>query len=93
MMSRIYQPEDASKACVRQAERARANRAEIVRELSWGRISRRDLLRMGLFTGAGLLAPVSGLNPFVTSASAETTGVPRSPLFGVQQLHSGPGGS
>jgi FtsP/CotA-like multicopper oxidase with cupredoxin domain len=83
-MSRIYLPEDASRARVRDAERARKNRAEIVRELSWGRLSRRDLLRMGLFTGAGLLAPFGGLNPFVRSAAAQTTGVPRSPLFGAQ---------
>jgi FtsP/CotA-like multicopper oxidase with cupredoxin domain len=83
-MSRIYLPWNASNARVRAAERARKNRAEIVRELSWGRVSRRDLLKMGLFTGAGLLAPIGGLNPFVRSAAAQTGGVPRSPLFGVQ---------
>ncbi len=83
-MSRIYLPWNASKARIRDAERARQNRAEIVRERSWGRVSRRDLLRMGLFTGAGLLAPIGGLNPFVRSAFAQQTGVPRSPLFGVQ---------
>ena len=83
-MSRIYLPDDASRARVREAERARKNRAEIVRELSWGRVSRRDLLRWGLFTGAGLLAPIGGLNPFVKSAFAQATGVPRSPLFGAQ---------
>lgn len=82
-MSRIYLPGNASKARVREAEHARKNRAEIVRELSWGRVSRRDLIRMGLFTGAGLLAPIRGLNPFVSSAHA-STGLPRSPLFGVQ---------
>jgi FtsP/CotA-like multicopper oxidase with cupredoxin domain len=84
-MSRIYLPWNASKARVREAEYARKNRAEIVRELSWGRVSRRDLLKWGLFTGTGLLAPIGGLNPFVTSASAQTpTGAPRSPLFGVR---------
>jgi FtsP/CotA-like multicopper oxidase with cupredoxin domain len=84
-MSRIYLPWNASKARIRDAEHARKNRAEIVRELSWGRISRRDLLRMGLFTGAGMLAPIGGLNPFVSSASAQTpTGMPRSPLFGAK---------
>ena len=81
-MSRIYLPWNASKARIRDAERARKNRAEIVRELSWGRISRRDLLRMGLFTGAGMLAPIRGLNPFVGSASADTLQLPRSPIFG-----------
>jgi manganese oxidase len=83
-MSRIYLPWNASKARVRDAERARKNRAEIVRELSWGRVSRRELLRMGLLTGAGMLAPIGGLNPFVRSALAETTGMPRSPLYGVK---------
>ena len=83
-MSRIYLPWNASKARMRDAERARKNRAEIVRELSWGRVSRRDLLRMGLFTGAGMLAPIGGLNPFVRTAAGETLSVPRSPLYGVQ---------
>jgi FtsP/CotA-like multicopper oxidase with cupredoxin domain len=69
---------------VREAENARRNRAEIVRELSWGRISRRDLIKWGLFTSAGMLAPIGGLNPFVSRAFADGGGVPRSPLFGVQ---------
>jgi FtsP/CotA-like multicopper oxidase with cupredoxin domain len=84
-MSRIYLPRNASKARIREAERARKNRAEIVRELSWDRVSRRDLIRWGLFTGTGLLAPIRGLNPFVSSASAqEGDGIPRSPLFDVE---------
>src|SRR3954465_2918029 len=85
-MSRIYLPKNASKARIREAEQARRNRAEIVRELSWGRVSRRDLLRMGLITGAGMLAPIGGLNPFVASTKAQViahpTGAPPSPLFG-----------
>ena len=55
-MSRMYLSGTASSARVRAAERARRNRAEIVRELSWGRVSRRDLIKMGLFTSAGILA-------------------------------------
>jgi FtsP/CotA-like multicopper oxidase with cupredoxin domain len=86
-MSRIYLPWNASKARIREAERARRNRAEIVRELSWGRVSRRDLLKWGLFTGGGMLAPIGGLNPFVKSAYAQAeTGVPRSPLFGAKSF-------
>jgi FtsP/CotA-like multicopper oxidase with cupredoxin domain len=86
-MSRIYLPSTASKARQRDAERARQNRAEIVRELSWGRVSRRDLIKWGIFTGAGLLAPIGGLNPFVGSASgAEITGSPSSPLFGCKSF-------
>src|SRR5262252_8493157 len=82
-MSRMYLSGNASRARVQTAERARRNRAEIVRELSWGRVSRRDLIKWGLFTGAGLLAPIGGLNPFVCSAAAmDDSGIPRSPLFG-----------
>src|SRR3954471_12904944 len=82
----IYLPRNASKARLRDAERARQNRAEIVRELSWGRVSRRDLLKWGLFSGAGALAMKGGLNPFA-SVSAQTfgpTGAPPSPMFGCQ---------
>ena len=52
-MRSIFLPSNASKARMRDAEQARRNRAEIVRELSWGRVSRRDLLKWGLFTSAG----------------------------------------
>jgi FtsP/CotA-like multicopper oxidase with cupredoxin domain len=83
-MSGIYLPWNASKARIREAEHARKNRAEIVRDLSWGRVSRRDLLKWGLFTGSGLLAPIAGLNPFLSSAFGKDGFVPRSPLFGVQ---------
>ena len=83
-MGSIYLPESASKARQRDAENARRNRAEIVRELSWGRVSRRDLIKWGLFTSAGLLAPIGGLNPFVGTAWADGDGIPRSPLFGAK---------
>ena len=96
-MSRFYLPWNASRARLREAEHARKNRQEIVRELSWGRVSRRDLLKMGVFTGAGLVAPIGGLNPFVGSAHASgsgsgsgsggssvPTGLPPSPTFGVK---------
>jgi len=83
-MSNFYLPWNASNARKRDAERARQNRAEIIRELSWGRVSRRDLMKWGLFTSAGLLAPVGGLNPFVGSASASGGGIPRSPLSGAK---------
>src|SRR6195256_1408452 len=89
-MSQVYLPWNASKARQRDAERARRNRAEIVRELSWGRVSRRDLIKMGLFTSAGLLAPLGGLNPFVSSVSGQVADdgnvpmLPPSPLFGAK---------
>src|SRR4029077_7000866 len=85
-MSRIYLPWNASRARQRDAERAQRNRAEIVREVSWGRVARRDVIKWGLFTGAGALANIGGLSPFVASARADSggipTGAPRSPLFG-----------
>jgi manganese oxidase len=78
----------ASKARLRQAENARKNRWDIIRAHSQGQVTRRDLIKMGLFTGAGLLIPISGLSPFARSAYAHgssiPTGLPPSPLFGVQ---------
>src|SRR3954468_18521390 len=84
----IYLPRNASKARLRDAERARKNRAEIVRELSWGRVSRRDLIKWGLFTGAGLLAPIGGLSPLVSLSGqqAAPTGTPPSPMFGCRSF-------
>jgi len=85
-MDSFYLNPRASRARLRAAENARRNRAELVRELSWGRVSRRDLIKWGLFTSAGLLAPIGGLNPFVASARAQSvagpTGAPPSPRFG-----------
>jgi FtsP/CotA-like multicopper oxidase with cupredoxin domain len=86
-MSKFYLPWNASKDRLRDAENARKNRVEIVKALSHGQVSRRDLIKMGLFTSAGLLAPIHGLNPFVGTSSADVTiptGMAPSPLFGVQ---------
>jgi len=81
----VYLPRNASKARVREAENARRNRAEIVKALSHGQVSRRDLIRMGLMSAAGTLVLTNGLSPFAKSAYASIpTGAPRSPLFGVQ---------
>jgi FtsP/CotA-like multicopper oxidase with cupredoxin domain len=85
----IFLPKDASKARLRDAWNAQRNRAEIVKALSQGQVSRRELLRWGFFTAAGLLAPIRGLNPMLGSARADgggggiPTGAPPSPLFGV----------
>ena len=88
-MSRAYLDTRASRARQKEAVAAQQNRRDLVKALSWGQITRRDLLRYGLFTSAGLLAPIHGLNPFVSSAYATSgsgipTGLPRSPLFGVR---------
>ena len=84
-MGQLYLGEKASRARLREAARARENRREIVKALSQGQVSRRELLKWGLFTSAGLLAPIGGLNPFVSSAYATSgsdipTGIPPSPL-------------
>jgi len=88
-MSRFFLRENASRARLREAAAAQANRRDIVKALSWGQVSRRDLLKLGVFTGAGLLAPIRGLSPFASSAFAASdsnipTGMPPSPLGGVR---------
>src|ERR1700760_1575804 len=92
----FFLSENSSKARLREAENARKNRAEIVKAHSQGQVSRRDLVKWGLITSGGLLAPIHGLNPFVSSAHAsgsgcqQISGVPTgacsSPLFGVQDF-------
>ncbi len=80
----MYLPWNASRSRLREAENARRNRAEIVKAFSQGQVSRRDLIRMGLYTAGGVLALKNGLSPFATSAYAGIpTGAPPSPLFGV----------
>ena len=97
-MSTFYLPRNASKARLREAEKARQNRAEILKAYSHGQVSRRELIKWGIITTGGLLAPISGLSPFVAYAndgggsgsgssggsSNIPTGMPPSPLFGVQ---------
>src|SRR5437660_10494105 len=87
----FFLSEKASKARLREAENARKNRAEIVKAFSQGKVTRRELVKWGLITSGGLLAPIHGLNPFVSSAYASggagsgiPTGAPPSPTFGVQ---------
>src|ERR1700760_3706202 len=63
-MSIFYLPRDASKARLRDAENARKNRAEILKAYSHGTVSRRDLIKWGLITTGGLIAPIGGLSPF-----------------------------
>ena len=73
------------KARLREAENARKNRAEIIKAVSQGQITRRDLVKWGLITAGGLWAPIHGLSPFAKSAFGTIpTGAPPSPLFGVQ---------
>src|SRR5262249_4748414 len=87
-MSRFFLGEYASRARLKEAAAAQKERRDIVKALSWGQISRRDLIRLGLFTGAGMIAPIRGLSPFAPSrlyaATEVPTGMPPSPLVGVQ---------
>ena len=78
----MYLPTKASRARQREAENARQNRAEIVKALSHGQITRRDLYRWGIYTATGALLLKNGLSPFARSAYADDipTGTPRSPL-------------
>ena len=81
----MYLPKDASRARLREAENARHNRLEIVEALSQGKVTRRELLKWGLFAASGLVLAKRGLSVFAPSAFASIpTGAPRSPLFGVQ---------
>src|SRR5262245_52444060 len=83
----MYISRKASPARQREAQNARNNRAEIVKALSHGQITRRDLYKWGIFTTTGFLAWKNGLNPCVRSAFADVpTGTPRSPLFGAQKF-------
>ena len=82
-MRPIFLPEKVSQNRVREAETARKNRQEFLAALSQGKLSRRELLRLGLMTAGGTVAHTHGLSPFVNSAyAAVPTGMPRSPLFG-----------
>ena len=83
----MYLPKDASRSRIREAQKARENRAEIVRALSHGQISRRELFKWGLFTSSGLLLWKNGLNVYAPSAYGQVpTGTPRSPLFGARKF-------
>jgi manganese oxidase len=80
----MYLKPKASATLVREAEKARNNRLEIIKAFSHGHVSRRELVKWGLFTAGGALVLKNGLNPFVGNAwSAIPTGIPSSPLFGV----------
>jgi FtsP/CotA-like multicopper oxidase with cupredoxin domain len=81
----VYIGKDASGARVREAQNARNNRAEIVKALSQGQVTRRELIKWGIFTTAGTLALTNGLSPYAHSQVLPSipTGTPRSPLYGV----------
>ncbi len=73
----------SSKQRLREAENARRNRQEVIKALTLGQVSRRDLFKWGVFTAGGGLLAKNGFSPFVKSAHAGSfTGTPSSPTFG-----------
>ena len=66
----------ASRARQKESQNARDNRAEIVKALAHGQITRRDLYRWGIYTATGALALKNGLSPFARSAFASSTAWP-----------------
>lgn len=82
----MYLGKNASKARLREAENARRNRAEIVKALSTGQVTRRELFKWGIFTASGALAMINGLSPYAHSQILPSipTGTPPSPLFGAR---------
>ena len=83
----MYLSKHASRIRQTEAENARRNRQEIVAALGQGQVTRRDLMRWGLFTVTGALALKHGLSPYAQSAyAAVPTGTPRSPLFGAMKF-------
>ena len=92
----IWLSPNADRRRLRDAENARKNRQEITKALSHGQISRRDLVKWGLFTTAGTIVGIGGLSPYVRaqtssfssfsggSCSGVPTGLPPSPTFGIQ---------
>ena len=87
METAVYLPFKASRIRQREAQHARDNRAEIVQALSQGEITKRELIKWGVFTTGGLLLARNGLSPYARSAfAASATGAPRSPLNGVTKF-------
>jgi FtsP/CotA-like multicopper oxidase with cupredoxin domain len=97
--NKFWLTEKSSKARLREAENARRNRQEIIKEHSQGRITRRDLIKWGIISAGGALLMKNGLNAHAQSTLSTSTsssdsfsrtrgniptGLPPSPLFGVQ---------
>ena len=84
----MWHTKKSSSTRLRAAQNAYRNRQEILKAWSQGQISRRDLLKWGIFSVGGVLVAKSGLSPFVGAARADNipTGLPSSPLFGVKDF-------
>ena len=83
----VYLRGEAAAARLRAAGRARQNRLQVVKALSAGEISMRELFKRGLFTASGALALKQGFSPYAKSAyAAVPNGTPRSPLSGAHKF-------
>ena len=83
----MFLPSSAPRLRRAEAEAARRNRREIVKALSQGQVSRRDLFNWGIFTATGLLSLKNGLSPFAQSAVAGgSTDTLPSPTFGARKF-------
>ncbi len=77
----MFLPRNTSKTRLKEAEQARQHRAEAIRAWSQGKITRRDMVRLGLMTAGGAWVATHGLSPFVASAYGDVpTGTPPSPI-------------
>src|SRR5260370_20323825 len=76
----IWLSPNADKRRLRDAENARKNREEITRAISHGQISRRDLVKWGLFTSAGTMAGIGGLSPYLRAQTTSFSGSGCSPI-------------
>src|ERR1700741_1878488 len=70
----IWLTPNADRRRLKDAENARKNREEITRAISHAKIPRRDLFKWGLFTSAGLMAPIGGLSPYVRAQTTSSFG-------------------
>ncbi len=80
---RLWVRNDEDRGKLRDAELARLNRREIQHALSSGEVSRRDLVKWGLFSTTGTAPSSSGAN-----GTGVPTGLPASPTFGVAPFSS-----
>jgi len=87
----IFLPRNASKARQREAANARKNRVELKKAMNNGTVTRRDLIKMGIMTSAGMMVMKNGLNPYAGSAYAADipTGTPRSWDIGIPASQGG----
>ena len=84
----MYLPKDASRSRIREAQKARENRAENrACAVALDRSAGASCSNEGLFTSSGLLLWKNGLNVYAPSAYGQVpTGTPRSPLFGARKF-------